>query len=174
MGRHVNIPIFIPHLGCPNKCVFCNQKIISGVVEFAPDDVDKIKDLTHLFNVQNAKKNALRIVKLNGLLDKVSDQAIERFEKRPGEFSNKDLLDYMTVVQNSIDRSTKALNLEEQPLIQINQNTSEVNVNLGENSMNRESREKVLNAVNMLLKIAQSNNINNNVIDAEINEKEGE
>ena len=42
MGRHVNIPIFIPHLGCPNKCVFCNQKIISGVVEFAPDDVDKI------------------------------------------------------------------------------------------------------------------------------------
>lgn len=138
------------------------------------DDVDKIKDLTHLFNVQNAKKNALRIVKLNGLLDKVSDQAIERFEKRPGEFSNKDLLDYMTVVQNSIDRSTKALNMEEQPLIQINQQTSEVNVNLGENNMNRESREKVLNAVNMLLKIAQSNNINNDVIDAEINEKEGE
>ena len=138
------------------------------------DDVDKIKDLTHLFNVQNAKKNALRIVKLNGLLDKVSDQAIERFEKRPGEFSNKDLLDYMTVVQNSIDRSTKALNMEEQPLIQINQQTSEVNVNLGENNMNRESREKVLNAVNMLLKISQSNNINNDVIDAEINEKEGE
>lgn len=24
------IPIFIPHLGCPNDCVFCNQKSISG------------------------------------------------------------------------------------------------------------------------------------------------
>lgn len=23
--RHVNIPIFIPHLGCPHTCVFCNQ-----------------------------------------------------------------------------------------------------------------------------------------------------
>ena len=28
--RHINIPIFIPHLGCPNQCVFCNQKTISG------------------------------------------------------------------------------------------------------------------------------------------------
>ncbi len=33
--RHANIPIFIPHLGCPNQCVFCNQKTISGVKEFA-------------------------------------------------------------------------------------------------------------------------------------------
>ncbi len=34
MKRHVNIPVFIPHLGCPNQCVFCNQKTISGVSEF--------------------------------------------------------------------------------------------------------------------------------------------
>ena len=24
------IPIFVPHLGCPNDCTFCNQKSISG------------------------------------------------------------------------------------------------------------------------------------------------
>ena len=30
MKDHVNIPIFIPHLGCPHACVFCNQKKISG------------------------------------------------------------------------------------------------------------------------------------------------
>ena len=24
------IPIFVPHLGCPNDCVFCNQRSISG------------------------------------------------------------------------------------------------------------------------------------------------
>ena len=28
--KHVNIPVFIPHLGCPNGCVFCNQRSISG------------------------------------------------------------------------------------------------------------------------------------------------
>ena len=32
--RHINIPVFIPHLGCPNQCIFCNQKYISGTVEF--------------------------------------------------------------------------------------------------------------------------------------------
>ena len=30
MKKHVNIPIFIPHYGCPNACVFCNQKKITG------------------------------------------------------------------------------------------------------------------------------------------------
>ena len=34
-----NIPIFIPHLGCPNRCVFCNQRTISGVCLFQPEDV---------------------------------------------------------------------------------------------------------------------------------------
>ena len=37
--RHVNIPIFIPHLGCPNQCVFCNQRTISGVDKFDPENV---------------------------------------------------------------------------------------------------------------------------------------
>ena len=34
MKKHVNVPIFIPHLGCPNQCVFCNQRTISGVEHF--------------------------------------------------------------------------------------------------------------------------------------------
>ena len=42
--RHVNIPVFIPHLGCPNQCVFCNQREISGVQEFIAEDVIPIID----------------------------------------------------------------------------------------------------------------------------------
>ena len=30
MKKKYIIPIFVPHLGCPNDCVFCNQKSISG------------------------------------------------------------------------------------------------------------------------------------------------
>ena len=30
MRQHYIIPIFVPHLGCPNDCIFCNQKSISG------------------------------------------------------------------------------------------------------------------------------------------------
>lgn len=28
--RHMTIPIFIPHMGCPQACTFCNQNKISG------------------------------------------------------------------------------------------------------------------------------------------------
>ena len=30
MSEQYIIPIFVPHLGCPNDCTFCNQKSISG------------------------------------------------------------------------------------------------------------------------------------------------
>ena len=38
---HVNIPVFIPHLGCPNMCVFCNQRAISGVCSFILENAEK-------------------------------------------------------------------------------------------------------------------------------------
>lgn len=28
--KHINVSLFVPHLGCPNDCIFCNQRIISG------------------------------------------------------------------------------------------------------------------------------------------------
>lgn len=40
--KHANIPVFIPHLGCPNDCVFCNQRSISGIRSFDITNVDGI------------------------------------------------------------------------------------------------------------------------------------
>lgn len=40
------IPIFVPHLGCPNDCVFCNQRKISGRSEF---DFDSVTDTIEYF-----------------------------------------------------------------------------------------------------------------------------
>ncbi len=37
-NKHINIPIFIPHLGCPNDCAFCNQRSISGRTHFDISD----------------------------------------------------------------------------------------------------------------------------------------
>ena len=30
MARHKNLSVFVPHLGCPNQCAFCDQRSISG------------------------------------------------------------------------------------------------------------------------------------------------
>ena len=53
MKKHSNIPIFIPHLGCKNDCVFCNQRSITG--QLSETTVKEVKDtidryLTYLKN----------------------------------------------------------------------------------------------------------------------------
>lgn len=41
--KHRTIPVFVPHLGCPNDCSFCNQKKITGVTEeVTPQQADKL------------------------------------------------------------------------------------------------------------------------------------
>jgi uncharacterized protein YlzI (FlbEa/FlbD family) len=116
-------------------------------------DLDNIKNMTKIFQLNQSKKNMLRIIKLNTLLDKVNDQAIERFEKCPDEITTDQLLDYMKVVQDSIDRSQKYVaNIDETPMIQFNQQNNVVN-NITIDpiaNLNRESKEKVMEAINQL------------------------
>lgn len=41
--RKCNIPVFIPHRGCPNSCAFCNQKKITGIeTEVTPNAAREI------------------------------------------------------------------------------------------------------------------------------------
>ncbi len=53
-GKYV-IPVFVPHLGCPNDCIFCNQKSISGQKKnITKEDVTEIVD-SYLKNIKDKK-----------------------------------------------------------------------------------------------------------------------
>ena len=56
MKRQYIIPIFVPHLGCPNDCTFCNQRKISGQMkEITENDVrDTIEFYINNFKEKNA------------------------------------------------------------------------------------------------------------------------
>ena len=88
-----------------------NEDIAQQIID--ANTVEETRDLTALFNLNAQKRNVLRILKMNNLLDKVTDQMIERFEKTPGAFSNKDycLIQYPTfketVSETTLTNGTK-------------------------------------------------------------------
>lgn len=61
---HVNIPVFIPHLGCPNMCVFCNQRAISGVCSFIPEKAKE--DIETVLSTLNKLRDAVEIAFFGG------------------------------------------------------------------------------------------------------------
>ena len=126
------------------------KELIAKIVE-APTR-DELQKQFDLFNMNQSKKNALRVVKLNSLLDKVEDQAIARFEKRPDQISNRELLEYINVISGQIDRAQKhfdAVTLA--PAKTVAAQKTDVTINVGTN-LNRDSKERVMDAISALLK----------------------
>lgn len=118
----------------------------------AEKDEQKARDLTQLFNANQNKKTMVRVNKLSDLLDTITDQALTRFTNRPDEISNKELFDGLKVVQDLIERGQKQVSgVEQTPLIQVNQQTNEVNIGGTASNLNRDSRERVKAAVLGLL-----------------------
>lgn len=58
MKREYVIPVFVPHLGCPNDCIFCNQRSISGQRKNITKDEAKktIKSFLENIKDKDAKK----------------------------------------------------------------------------------------------------------------------
>ena len=118
----------------------------------AAEDIDKTKDLTYLFNINQNKKTMVRIDSLSNLQDKLVGLLSNRVTERPDEMSNQEVMQALKVVQDIIERGTKQITGQnEQPLIQINQQTNSVNVGDETAGLNRDSRDKVKRAIMSIL-----------------------
>jgi len=70
------IPIFIPHMGCPHHCIYCNQSTITGIRGFS---LNKIKETIDFFLTRkiHAKRNKPQIAFYGG-----SFTALEPFQRK--------------------------------------------------------------------------------------------
>ena len=62
---HSNISIFVPHIGCPNKCIFCNQRHITGKF-MAPRQEDVIKAVNIAVKSKNYNPRTTEIAFFGG------------------------------------------------------------------------------------------------------------
>lgn len=130
-----------------------NQESLALINQIiAESDIEKTKDLTHLFNINQNKKTMIRIDKLSGLQDHLVDQFARRIAERPDEISNKELMDGIRIVQDIIERGQKQVEgVTQTPLIQFNQQNNSVNLGDSSTQLSKESRDRVKNAVLSLL-----------------------
>lgn len=129
-----------------SKLTSKSEELVEQIVD--SDNIDDIKDLTALFNLNQAKKNIVRQHKLSNLLDKITDEVDIRFTYSTHTFDNEMLLDYMKATQSAIDRTSKVLSdVPEVPVIQQNNQT---NIFV-EDKVSRESKQKVAQVVKMML-----------------------
>ena len=141
--------------------------ILNQIIE--AEDIDKTKDLTYLFNINQNKKTMVRIDSLSNLQDKLVGLLSSRVTERPDEMSNQEVMQALKVVQDIIERGTKQITGQnEQPLIQINQQTNSVNVGDEAAGLNRDSRDRVKRVIMGILdNVKDATDTNAEIIEAD-------
>ena len=119
-------------------------KLQSDIIQ--EQDQDKLRDLTHLFNLVQAKKNVLRASQLDGIYDKMLSEVQRRLAN--GKFEdNDDFMNAWKLVEGALNRAEAKVNLvDETPAITLLQQNNTVNVGSVE-SLTKESRDRIMKAI---------------------------
>ena len=85
MKKQYIIPIFVPHLGCPNDCIFCNQKSISG--QKSNMTKEKAKEIIENYLKSIDKENAqIEIAFFGGSFTAIEEERQEELLQVASEF----------------------------------------------------------------------------------------
>lgn len=80
MKKHYIIPIFVPHLGCPNDCIFCNQRSISGQQKMiTKEDIEKTIEF-YLEHIKD-KEAKIEVAFFGGSFTGIDEEKQEEFLK---------------------------------------------------------------------------------------------
>lgn len=80
-NRHFNISFFIPHLGCPYHCSFCNQNKISGTI--SPPSLEEVEKtlLKEYNNSDLSKRKNTEIAFFGGSFTAIDKNLMESYLK---------------------------------------------------------------------------------------------
>lgn len=112
-------------------------------------DNKELQKLVDLFNLNIRKKDLIRAGKLSDVQDKIQQQMQERVENHAHEFSNKDLLEYYKVIEDTVGKASQLITPDVMPAIQIN--SQNLTIAVGNNNLSQESKEKVVSTVQDIL-----------------------
>ena len=93
MKKHAIIPIFIPHSGCPNDCVFCTQKAITArQADVTPDDARNIID-SYLPTLEGRGLETIEVAFFGGSFTGIPMEDQSAFLSVAREYKRKGLID---------------------------------------------------------------------------------
>ena len=96
MKKQYVIPIFVPHLGCPNDCTFCNQKSISGKVK-TPTEEDLRKTINIFLNNFKEEDSYKEIAFFGGSFTGIDVELQENFLKVANEYIKSKQVDSIRI-----------------------------------------------------------------------------
>jgi histone acetyltransferase (RNA polymerase elongator complex component) len=130
------IPIFIPHAGCPHRCVFCDQSSITGVRAKKWPSKDIRDQIETFLKFKTARRNKVQIAFFGGNFLGIPADEIKRLLAEAAEYVK-------TGRVNSIRFSTRPDTIDRQRLDLI-KNLPVTTIELGVQSMD----ERVLSTAN--------------------------
>lgn len=82
--KHYNIPVFISHFGCPNSCVFCNQKKING--RETDVTMEDLKNIIEMYLETLPKNSKKEVAFFGGTFTGISMKLQEEYLKTTYEY----------------------------------------------------------------------------------------
>ena len=80
------VSLFIPHLGCPNDCIFCNQRKITNYIEVVKKDEIRNEIRNQLANFPNKSQEDIQIAFYGGSFTGIEETAMIDYLKIANEF----------------------------------------------------------------------------------------